>query len=163
MTETLQTTPYELLMKILIYLRPMDIMHLFSANKNFSRLRGDKETWKSLSICRFGRDTLTEFTQPSQSQSEQGAAQPEPPAASPAEAYKVAHKRSAYAAATDLSIAWIQEPRYWTLDQNVASTSGTVATLHSVCWLDVTHTFKSVYAGTYRPIFRMRLTRGTAG
>jgi hypothetical protein len=135
----LQSLPYELLLKIINFISLKDSLALFSTNSTLQTYSHDNQTWKSFLVSRY---SLKELIQNEHHRI----------------TYKTLFLKNSFVEAPRLSICWGADPQYWNIEQDQNSNEGIVASLLQVSWLDVFTTFKNIQFGTYRPIFRLKLS-----
>ncbi|KAI8910488.1 hypothetical protein EDD86DRAFT_205537 [Gorgonomyces haynaldii] len=118
--------PPELIQQILLYCDPSSVVRLLSSSKSLHRLN----PWPTLLHHRF--KTISDR---------------------PLQEYKKRHLYPSYP--EFFSIAWLDD-NYWSLANRLDSTSGTVAVLRSVCWMDCSTVFEHVMPGRYHLKIKMR-------
>ncbi|KAJ3209979.1 hypothetical protein HDU67_005779 [Dinochytrium kinnereticum] len=153
---TLADLPTEVLIALLKWVRPRDVLQVACSSRRFSGIIDEPYLWIQLASRRFEKSVL-------------------PDACDNVKALKDIYKdlcrmslnterskltnelAKPYVLAKDLSIAWLNGV-FWTLEDGIEdSVSPHVAVMHSVCWFDVQASLKSVPAGNYIPYFRVRL------
>jgi len=137
----------ELYLNIVRFLLPRDIAQVSLASRNMAAICNDESLWKDLFVRRFGTEQLEAVT-----------------TAETPTTFKEQYKEKSPLCITAkmLNIIWMNN-HYWTLEDAPELSSGTAATLSSVCWFDVSGLLRAVPRGKYKVSWRLLFSEGAYG
>lgn len=140
--ESLLTLPPEIQTEILVRLEPEDIPNVALSCRAIATQIKQDSFWRHKIALEFGEDAID-------------------PTERPLDLYR--NLSNAFTSiAQNFDIAWLHDRRFWAMTQDDESIFPEVATLKSVCWMDMKGSREKVPPGTYRVYWGVRFPQRQA-